>query len=203
MNRASMINEWIGEYCVTDFLGAGGMGEAYQAVHFRSGQVVAIKIALDNRDVEARERFNWEAEVHSRLRHQNIVAFKELAQSKGRSCIVMEYVNGDTLSDRIRFGGPLPIRESLRILTSIVEAVAYLHGEGVIHRDLKSNNVKIDSSGIVKLLDFGIARSASAPKLTQTGLFVGALESVSPEQLEGRPADAPISFRSEDYCMRW
>lgn len=189
MNRATMINEMIGEYRVTDFLGAGGMGEVYKARHSRSGLEVAIKIAQESQDVEIIERFQWEAEVHGRLRRQNIVLFKGLTQYRGRQCIVMEYIDGTTLSDRIRFEGSLSFRESLRILESIADAVSYLHGEGIIHRDLKSNNVKIDSAGAVKLLDFGIARSAASPKLTQTGLFVGTLDSASPEQLEGRPAD--------------
>jgi serine/threonine protein kinase len=127
--------------------------------------------------------------VQARLNHPNIAAFHSLTEHQGCPCIVMEYVDGQTLSDRIRFSGPLPMREALAIFQAVVEAVAYIHAQGIIHRDLKSNNIKITSSGRAKLLDFGIASSALAPKMTMTGMVVGALESLSPEQMQGQRAD--------------
>lgn len=190
MNRATMLNSNIGEYRVTDFLSAGGMGEVYRAVHNKIGQVVAIKVLLqESRDAASNQRFAWEAQVQARLNHPNIAAFHGLTEHQGCPCIVMEYVDGQTLSDQIRFSGPLAIHEALTVFQSVVEAVAYIHAQGIIHRDLKSNNVKITSDGRVKLLDFGIASSALAPKMTMAGLVVGALESLSPEQLQGQRAD--------------
>lgn len=190
MNRASMLNSTIGEYRVTNFLGEGGMGEVYRAVHTKIGQVVAIKILTQHsRDTNSNQRFTWEAQVQAQLNHQNIATFHGFIEHEGCACIVMEYVDGQTLSDRIRHSGPLPVNEALTIFRSIVEAVAYIHSHKIIHRDIKSNNIKIASNGRVKLLDFGIASSTAAPRLTMTGVVVGALESLSPEQLRGARAD--------------
>jgi serine/threonine-protein kinase len=189
MNRASLLNTTIGEYRVTEFLGAGGMGEVYRAVHARIGHSVALKaLKADAVDSTYRERFTHEARIQSRLHHPNIVAFYEFLECRGQRCIIMEFVDGQTLADRLRFGGPLRVREALRIFAAVTDAVAYIHSHGIIHRDLKSNNIKISADGRVRLLDFGIAREILMPRLTQTGVVVGALESVSPEQLAGHQA---------------
>lgn len=190
MQRAALSNTNIGAYRITDFLGAGGMGEVWRAVHTGSGEVVAIKLLLAQpHAARSDERFLQEAQVQAQLRHPNIAAFHRLMQFQNHPCIVMEYVDGQTLSNRIRFHGLLSVPEALNVLQAVGSAVAHMHSQGIIHRDLKSNNIKITSQGTIKLLDFGIARSLAAPHLTQTGIVVGALESLSPEQVSTGHAD--------------
>jgi serine/threonine-protein kinase len=189
MNRARMLNATIGDYRVTDSVGAGGMGEVFRAVHTRVGHVVALKVLGETGDHAETRRFIEEARIQSQLHHPNIAAFHDYFEWQGRGCIVMEYVDGQTLADRIRFAGPLPAAEALAIFRSIVETVAYIHRHRIIHRDIKSSNIKIARSGEVKLLDFGIARSDATPNATMPGKVMGTLEYISPERLNGEPAD--------------
>jgi serine/threonine-protein kinase len=178
----------IGEYQLLDFLGTGGMGEVWRAVHARVGHVVAIKLFAGHDPVFA-ERLLNEARILASLHHPNITTFHDFLECAGRPCIVMEYVDGQTLADRLRMAGPLSVAETVVIFQAVVEAVAYIHSHGIIHRDIKSSNIRINSAGQVKLLDFGIARMAATPKLTQTGFVAGTLEALAPEQLRGAPAD--------------
>jgi serine/threonine-protein kinase len=178
----------IGDYQLLDFLGAGGMGEVWRAVHTRVGHVVAIKL-FSGHDPGFAERLLNEARILASLHHPNIAAFHDFLHCAGRPCIVMEYVDGQTLNDRLRASGALPPGEALVIFQSVVEAVTCIHRHGIIHRDIKSANVRISRAGQVKLLDFGIARTANSPKLTQTGYVVGTLESFAPEQFQGATAD--------------
>ncbi len=181
----------IGDYEVIDYIGAGGMGEVYRAVHTRIGQVVAIKvISRDRADAETLERFSREAIIQAKLSHPNIAAFHGFTESNGSPCIVMEYVDGGTLSDLIRFRGPLSPRHAISFAIKIAEALKYIHSQGIIHRDIKSSNIKVDSEGRIKLLDFGIATSTAIPGMTMTGNVVGSLQSLAPELLAGRRADA-------------
>ncbi|HVQ36299.1 MAG TPA: serine/threonine-protein kinase, partial [Pyrinomonadaceae bacterium] len=115
----------------------------------------------------------------------------------GQMCIVMEYVDGQSLDEHIRFAGRMAAPDALRIFRGIVEGVAYIHGNGIIHRDIKSNNIKITAGGEVKLLDFGIARADSSPKLTVVGDVVGTFQYLSPEQLTGGTAD----LRSDIWAL--
>ncbi len=191
MQRAHLINSTIGDYRIEDFLGAGGMGEVYRAVHLKIGRSAAIKV-LTNITVtqDMLERFFNEARIQASLHHPNIATLYDFAELNGLPCIIMEYVDGQTLAERVRPSGPLPLAESLYIFQAVVEAIAYMHNHGVVHRDIKSNNIKIGLDGRVKLLDFGIAKSDSSPGLTATGSVIGTLEYLSPEQLMGGVADA-------------
>ncbi len=189
MNRAMMLNTTLGDYRVTDFVGAGGMGEVYRAVHARVGHAVALKVLTETEDQTDIRRFLEEARIQSQLHHPNIVTFHDYFEWRGCACIVMEYVDGQTLADRIRFVGPLPAAEALAIFRAVVETIAYVHRHRIIHRDIKSSNIKIARSGEVKLLDFGIARGDATPGATMPGKVMGTLEYLSPERLKGKPAD--------------
>jgi serine/threonine-protein kinase len=191
VNTTSLRNSLIGEYRLVDFLGEGGMGEVYRAVHVHVGRAVAVKV-LKNPGDSPRfvERFRNEARIHAQLQHPHIATLYEFLEFRGRPCIVMEYVDGQTLSDRIRRQGRLSPSETAAIFQAVVEAIHYVHSHDIIHRDIKSSNVKINSEGQVKLLDFGIAKSQSTPNLTVTGSVVGTLQYLSPEQLKGERADA-------------
>jgi serine/threonine-protein kinase len=178
----------VGRYRLADFLGAGGMGEVYRATHLVSGQVVAIKI-LTAPEIEARwlARVYHEARVQQALNHPNIARLYELVDLQGRPCLVLEYIGGESLADRLERQRRLPPREALRILQAIAWAVAYVHAQGIVHRDLKPGNVRVTPEGQIKLLDFGISKSRHAEGLTQTGNVIGTPRYLAPEQLLGDP----------------
>jgi len=186
---AERLNTLVGNYRLTDSLGAGGMGEVYRGLHVRTGQSVAVKI-LSAKGIEARDlaRFYHEARVQSALAHPNIVRLHELVTVEGRPCLVMEYVDGGSLADRIVRSGRLAPEEALQFLRDIASAIAHVHAQGVIHRDIKPGNVRVTSQGDVKLLDFGIASSRHVRDLTLTGHVIGTPIYLSPEQLLGEPA---------------
>lgn len=184
-----MVGTEVGDYRVLELLGAGGMGEVYRGVHTRLGRVVALKVLSAAGGVGASDqRFRNEARIHATLRHPHIATLFEYVECGGRSCMVMEYVSGETLSTLLDSRGALPPSQAIQYLYELTQAVSYLHQHGIVHRDIKSSNVKIDTAGNSKLLDFGIARSASSPRLTQTGSIIGTLEYMAPEQLCGEPA---------------
>lgn len=191
MSRQTLINSTIGEYRLVDKLGEGGMGEVYQGVHSKIGRVVAVKILSQAATgPEFVERFLNEARIQAGLQHNNIATLYDFLEYNGQPCIIMEYIEGQTLTDCIRSWGCLPLPDALRYFQSIVEAIDYVHSRGIVHRDIKSNNVKITPLGQVKLLDFGIAKSGASPALTLAGGFIGTLQYLSPEQIMGGSADA-------------
>ncbi len=191
MGASVLIPSAIGEYRVTGFLGAGGMGEVYQAVHSRLGRTVAVKVLTDmDRSAGFVERFVNEARIQASLHHPHIATLYDFFEYGGRPCIIMEYVDGQTLEARIRTQGRLPVAEALAVFRAVVDAVAYIHGHSIVHRDVKPSNVKISTRGEVKLLDFGIARNPQTPGLTRTGAVVGTPEYFAPEQIHGQRADA-------------
>jgi predicted Ser/Thr protein kinase len=191
MPPINLINCTVGEYRVIDFIGAGGMGEVYQATHTKIGRMAAIKVLTHVTGTAGMlERFFNEAKIQASLHHPNIATLYDFAEINGLPCIIMEYVDGMTLAERVRPSGPLPLAETLYVFQAVVEAITYMHNHGVVHRDIKSNNIKLGLDGQVKLLDFGIAKADSSPGLTATGSVIGTLEYLSPEQLMGGTADA-------------
>jgi serine/threonine protein kinase len=194
----------LGPYELVSLLGAGGMGEVYRARDRRLDRIVAVKVlpsALGAKP-ELRERFEREARAISALSHPNICALYDLGHEDGLEYLVMEYLEGETLADRIA-RGPLPASQVLRYGEQIADALHCAHRAGITHRDLKPGNVMITSAG-AKLLDFGLAKfvesearvfsESSAPAtrigpLTAEGTIVGTFQYMSPEQLECAPVD--------------
>src|SRR5215471_15909081 len=186
-----MIGATVGEYRILDHLGAGGMGEVYRAVHSKIGRVVAVKVLTSaGHNPAMTDRFLNEARIQAGLHHPNIATLYDFCEFQGQPCIIMEYVDGQTLELRIKSFGRLPPSEAIFIIQAVGEAINYIHNHGIVHRDIKSNNIKITAAGLVKLLDFGIAKSASTPSLTLDGSVVGTLQYLSPEQIRGGNADA-------------
>jgi serine/threonine protein kinase len=191
VDRRGLLNSNIGEYRLIDYIGAGGMGEVYRAVHSKIGRVAAVKIMTRaGRDPRSMERFLNEARIQASLQHPNIATLYDFCEVAGQPCIIMEFVDGQTLDDRITASGRLPASEALFILQAVAEALSYMHSHGIVHRDIKANNIKITSQGGIKLLDFGIAKDNSTPAFTQAGDVIGTLQYLSPELLKGGAADA-------------
>jgi Tol biopolymer transport system component len=194
----------LGPYEIRVAIGAGGMGEVYRATDTKLKRDVALKVLPTAfvRDADRMARFSREAQMLASLNHPNIAVIYGVEESDSVRALVMELVDGPTLADRIA-GGPIPIEESLRIARQIAEALEYAHEKGVIHRDLKPANVKVTHEGVVKVLDFGLAKAVSdeppvsdpslSPTLTagatQAGVILGTAAYMSPEQAHGRAAD--------------
>jgi len=200
-----MIGETVGHYRITSKLGSGGMGEVYRATDTTLHRDVAVKVISPEfaDDPERMARFEREAQVLASLTHGSIAAVYGLEHSGGHRALVMELVEGEDLSERLR-RGPMPLREALRTGVHIAEALEVAHEHGVIHRDLKPANIKLLESGHVKLLDFGLAkaledaapahlRAGDAATLsmaaTRAGIILGTAAYMSPEQATGTAAD--------------
>ncbi|MCX6562565.1 MAG: serine/threonine-protein kinase [Candidatus Aminicenantes bacterium] len=199
-----MLGKTLGQYRVDSKLGEGGMGVVYEGTDTRLGRTVAIKVlhASVVRDAERMARFEREARILAALNHPNIAAIHGLEESDGTKFLVLEYVPGETLDERIA-RGPVPLKEALEICRQISEGLEAAHEKGIIHRDLKPANVKITPAGIVKVLDFGLAKAAEAAsppdsqggtatfafEMTQPGLVMGTPAYMSPEQACGKPVD--------------
>src|SRR5215210_4070753 len=203
-------------YRIGERLGAGGMGEVYLAEDTRLGRRVAIKFlpASYQYDPDRRERFFREARTASALRSPYIAAIYDIGEHNGASFIVMEFVEGQLLSAKLA-RGPLPVCEAIDVAMQVADALDEAHSLGIIHRDIKSSNLIITERGLVKVLDFGLAKTVahvqssvetegqnSAPTTrlgqeTVTGIVLGTVSYMSPEQALGRSADS----RSDTFSL--
>jgi serine/threonine-protein kinase len=181
----------IGKYELLEFLG-GGMSHVYRARDTVIERLVVVKILTDeaSADPESKARFLHEAKIAGGIQHDNIVSVFDYGDHGGRPFIVMEYLEGEDLRGAIREGHTGSLANRLRIATSIAAALEYVHGRGIIHRDIKPENVHIDKNGKVKLMDFGIAKTANL-SLTRTGMAMGTPYYMAPEQVAGR-ATTPL-----------
>jgi len=194
----------LGPYEIQSLVGAGGMGEVYRARDTRLDRIVAIKILTPAfaADEQLRERFDREARAISRFDHPHICALHDVGEQAGTSYLVMQFLEGETLAERLA-RGPLPIGQALTTAIEIASALDRAHRAGIIHRDLKPGNIMLTKVG-AKLLDFGLAKSsppaavavtgatvtATTPNLTAQGAILGTAQYMAPEQIEGREADA-------------
>jgi TolB-like protein/predicted Zn-dependent protease len=184
-----MIGQTISHYRILSRLGEGGMGVVYLAEDLTLRRQVALKfLPVDlATDPEARVRLIHEAQAAAALLHPHICPIHEVAESDGKAFLVMAYLEGQTLRERLR-EGPIPLDEALMIARQVGEALAAAHAKGVIHRDVKPANVMLTSSGAV-LMDFGLAVVSGMSRLTRTGSTVGTAAYLSPEQVRGADAD--------------
>jgi eukaryotic-like serine/threonine-protein kinase len=181
--KGGLSHRTIGRYALTKWLGSGGMGEVYKAEHVTTHQPAAVKILSR---AEQAARFQNEAYIQASVQHPHIAALYEYVLEGRLPCIVMEYVEGPTLEKLISRHRRLPESFALRILEQITSAVAHLHQKDIIHRDLKSCNIKVSAENTAKLLDFGIAKAAYTPRLTREGYVIGTTYSMAPEQFHNQ-----------------
>ena len=183
----------LGPYEIQAAIGAGGMGEVYKARDTRLDRIVAIKILPPEwaSDPAMRERFDHEARTVASLNHPNICVLHDIGTEDGLAYLVMEYLEGETLADRLTRGA-LTLDEAMAVALAIADALDKAHRKGVIHRDLKPANVMLTKSG-PKLLDFGLAKSSAAlpaaTNLTLPGMILGTMQYMAPEQFDGVEAD--------------
>lgn len=192
-----------GRYEVQEMLGAGGMGVVYRAFDRELEEPVAIKTlrpeALSGGSV-ALERFKQEIRLARRIAHRNVVRTYDLGEINGMYYLTMEYVDGTSLRQLIDTSGKLPVAVALTIGKQLCRALEVAHADGIIHRDIKPQNIVVDPSGFLKVMDFGIARLANPPQgkgLTEAGVSIGTPDYMSPEQLSGVELDA----RSDLYAV--
>ena len=206
----------LGPYEIFNPLGAGGMGEVYRARDTRLDRTVAIKVLASRlpSSVELKQRMEREARAISALNHPNICHLYDIGSQNGTDYLVMEFLEGETLAERLRKGPLLSTAEILKIGIAVAEALAAAHRSGIVHRDLKPGNIMLTQGG-AKLMDFGLAKplgtqttstgSGSMPTfaavatlsgpsplspLTTAGSIIGTIQYMSPEQIEGKEADA-------------
>ncbi len=173
----------IAGYHLAERIGSGGMGDVYKAYNAALKRTAAVKILHQK---EMAERFRNEAYIQSSVSHPNIACLYEYVVSGETPCIIMEYVEGETLDTYMHKRGKLSNQETENILRQIGSALAYLHKRDILHRDIKPQNFKIQPGGTVTMLDFGIAKNKYTPKLTQLGFVVGTTEYMAPEQFQQR-----------------
>ncbi len=200
----------LGPYRILAPLGSGGMGEVYRAHDDRLGRDVAIKVITERLAAtpEARARFEREARAASALNHPNIITIYEIGQQGPTTFIAMEWIEGKTLGERLA-SGAMPLEELLHVAAQVAAGLSKAHQAGIVHRDLKPGNIMVTEDGVVKILDFGLAKLTEPPDAspsdattrdlasTRMGVLVGTPAYMSPEQVGGRPAD----FRSDQFSL--
>ena len=188
----------VGDYEVLGVLGAGGMGKVYKVRNVISDRIEAMKVLLANLALqkELADRFLREIKLLASLNHPNIAALNTALTLDNQLVMMMEYVDGVTLASRLQ-QGPIPPVDAVNYSEQLLGALSYAHKLNVIHRDVKPANMMLTPKGVVKLMDFGIARPNNDSGMTVTGTTLGSLNYMSPEQVRGEPVDQ----RSDLYSM--
>jgi hypothetical protein len=198
LSRVQVGDVVAGRYELVELLGVGGMASVYRAHDRVLERDVALKV-LDERhgdDAEQVERFRREARAIARLSHPNIVTVIDRGETDGRQFIVFEHVPGQNLKQLLQARGPLPVAQALALAHQAARGLAAAHANGIVHRDVKPQNVLVDRDGVAKVTDFGIARAGDG-SITLTGTILGTGDYISPEQAAGRPVDE----RSDQYSL--
>jgi eukaryotic-like serine/threonine-protein kinase len=207
----------VGNYKVVSAIGAGGMGEVYRAHDSRLDREVAIKLLPADfaNDQERLRRFEQEAKATSALNHPNILSVYDIGEHEGSPFIVSELLEGEELRERLD-EMPIPLRKAIEYAQQIVSGLSAAHEKGIVHRDLKPANIKITPDGVVKVLDFGLAKAVvgdgSTPDLTQAlavtprgrreGVVMGTAAYMSPEQTRGLRVDKRTDIWAFGWCVQ-
>jgi serine/threonine protein kinase/Tfp pilus assembly protein PilF len=188
-----------GRYQIIDELGKGGMGRVYRVLDKKLSEEIALKLIKPEiaKDTKTVERFSNELKIARKIGHKNVARMFDLNEEKGTHYITMEYVRGEDLKKLIRKMGQLSVGQAIPIAAQICEGLGEAHRLGVVHRDLKPQNVMVDEEGNARIMDFGIARSVETKGITGAGVMIGTPEYMSPEQVEGKEVDK----RSDIYSL--
>jgi eukaryotic-like serine/threonine-protein kinase len=194
-----MVGRVVGSYRIVEKIGEGGMGAVYRAVDEMLEREVAVKAIRPElaREPEIVERFRAEAKILARIHHPAIATIYSFFHDGGELFLAMEYVFGPTLSAVLTDGGALPWRRAVALLSSCLDGIEQAHRAGIIHRDLKPDNLMLTPADTLKVMDFGIARMPGSNHLTRTGLLIGTLRYVAPEQIRGEEVDR----RTDVYAL--
>ena len=195
----SLVGKNIGSYRICGRLGSGGVGQVWRAVDTTLGRTVAVK-ALRPELIghsQVAERFRAEAQTLARLNHPNIATLHALVEEDGELFMVLEHVEGQTFSQMLRVQGALSLERAFDLFHPALDGLTYAHEAGVVHRDVKPSNLMVDARGLVKVMDFGIARWGGSERVTRTGHLVGTPEYMSPEQIRGEDA----TVQSDVYAL--
>jgi len=168
------------------------MGLVFRATHEWNGNVVAVKVLKRelSEDDTFKRRFRQEVRASGEIRNRHLVPIVEAGESDGRQYLVVGYVEGGTLEDRLKAQGQLPVDETVRVAECLADGLEALHAAGVVHRDIKSSNILLDADGTAMLTDFGLAKGRAYTVLTRPGHVVGTLDYLAPELIKGKPATA-------------
>ncbi|MBW3594022.1 MAG: protein kinase, partial [Actinobacteria bacterium] len=191
-----------GRYAVIERVGVGGMAEVYRARDELLGREVAVKVLSERLSTDRSfvERFRREAQAAANLNHPNIVSLYDYGSDGATNFIVMEYIDGRSLGEVIAQEAPLLPERAAEIASDVAKALERAHNAGLVHRDIKPNNIMMTSTGQTKVTDFGIVRALGGDteqQMTQTGMVIGTAAYLSPEQAQGNPVDA----RSDVYSL--
>ena len=181
-----------GRYEVLQLLGEGGMGAVYKVRDNAVDRLIALKVIrpdLASRP-EILARFKQELILARQVTHKNVIRLFDLGEADGVKFITMDFIEGSDLKSLLKEKGKLPPTDAVKIIGQVCRALDAAHAEGVVHRDLKPQNIMLDANGRVTVMDFGIARSAAMPGMTQTGALIGTPEYMSPEQAKGQQVDS-------------
>lgn len=195
-----MINRTLdNRYTILERIGGGGMADVYRAHDKLLDRSVAVKVLRSQftDDEEFVTRFRREAQAAARLSHPNIVNIYDVGRDGDTYYIVMEYISGETLKERIVREGPLPVESAARVALEIAEALEHAHQNNIVHCDIKPHNILMTRTGRVKVTDFGIARAVTSATMTQTGTIIGSVHYFSPEQAKG----SAVSAKSDIYSL--
>ena len=192
-------SSFAGRYQIIEEIGKGGMGEVYKVLDTRIKEKVALKLIRPEvaSDKDTIERFSSELRLARKIRHKNVCGMYDLGETEGSHFITMKYVHGEDLKSMIRMSGSLSLGMLLSVGKQISDGLAEAHSIGVVHRDLKPQNIMIDKNGNAKIMDFGIARSVREKGITGPSVLIGTPQYMSPEQAEGREVDS----RSDIYSL--
>ncbi len=198
-----MVGTTVSHYRILEKLGEGGMGIVYKAQDLKLERLVALKFlpiqALPSAEETA--RFHQEAKAISSLNHPHIAAIHDIDEADGQKFLVLEYIPGSTLKSRLKdlrnYGRDFPLAEALKYGVQVAEGLAHAHRHGIVHRDVKTDNIMLTEEGDAKITDFGLAKLRGTSPLTQTGSTLGTVAYMSPEQIRGEEVD----FRSDLFSF--
>jgi serine/threonine protein kinase len=199
MEPSAMIGKKIANYQITEKLGEGGMGVVYKGMDTNLGRPVAVKMLTAElaHNPEIVERFRAEARAQANLNHANLAVLYAFLVEDGTAFMVMEFVEGQTFEQMIRAGGPIPPEKALPLFKQALSGVGAAHRMGIVHRDIKPSNIMLNTAGIVKVMDFGIAKVVGTRGMTRTGMQLGTPAYMAPEQIQNKPIDT----RTDIYAL--